>query len=201
MARGTLLDKSRSPLRHSLVVLAHHAFAGTRHVGSHDVESLMQLPETGGVAVGDHTVRITPFHNVLAQNLRAPAVNFVCHDERAVGQSIDGSGGFSSRSGTQVEVSHRRIASHLTQHMANKHRRCVLHIVAPGMQQRIERELSPRVEVDSRPAPSHGVVGRRRHSLAPVNPHRHRRFGLQSLKQSVGLLWQQRQHLLSEKYR
>ena len=32
LARGTLLDKGRSPLRHSLVVLAHHAFAGTRRI-------------------------------------------------------------------------------------------------------------------------------------------------------------------------
>ena len=132
LAGRTLRHKLRSPLCHSLSIFAKHTLATTRHIGSYHIEEAGKAAHRRTVAIGHHTGGISPFHHVLFQNLRPATHNLVADHERAFGKRIDGGGSLPAGSGTQVEIAHRSV-DELRHYVLQNHRRCILHIVSPGM--------------------------------------------------------------------
>jgi len=154
LAGSAFAHEGWRPLRHSLAVLAHHPLAAAGHVGSHDVEHPHQASHLRRRRLGDHHGRVAPARDIVGERHGATGHHLVGHHHRALWQGLQRRCGLATGGSAQVEVTHGPV-DELRDDMGDKHRRGVLHIVAPAMMQRVEGERWSLVAVKSAGAPRH----------------------------------------------
>ena len=138
----------RTPFFNGHRIFTEHPFAGARHICQNNVKERRQSRKISRVVIRNHHIRMSPFRQVLRQNLRPVPDYLVGNQQTTFGQHTTSMGRFPSRSGTKVEH-HHRLRDMLPEHLFHEHRRSLLHIITPCMKQRVECKSEPFVEVDS----------------------------------------------------
>ena len=116
----------------------------------------MQGCEAVGIGIGDNHIRVSPFCQVFGKNVGAGADWFVGHEQGIVGQQRAPQGALAAGRGAEVEHAARREV-YLLESLGYEHRRGLLHVVSPGVEQGIGSELRSLREVKAVGAPWHGL--------------------------------------------
>ena len=139
------------PVAYGTFVLAEHAFARTGHVGQNEVKLVGEPSEVGRCVARHAHVRRSPFGDVLAQYSCPSPIDLVAHQLASFGQYAQHCRAFASRRCAKVKGSYR-LFDQRSQHVGHELRRCFLHVVASRMQQRVEGEVRPLVQI-------HAILG------------------------------------------
>ena len=110
-----------------------------------------EFPEVGRCVARHAHIRIAPFGDVFAQYSRPSTIDLVAHQLAPFGQHAQHCRAFATRRCAEVEGGHR-LFDQRPQHVRHELRRRFLHVVASCVQQRVEGEVRPLVEI-------HAVVG------------------------------------------
>ena len=182
LPRGAVRHGLRAPFLHGPGILAEHALARTGHIGGHHVEEAAQGGEVFGIAVCHHGVGVSPLRQVFGQHLGALPHGFVGHEQGTVGEQAAPERALSAGGGTEVEHALRRcLFRELAASPFHKHRGRFLHVVAAGVEQRVEGEGGSLRQVAAFGAPGHGALhggGQRGGALQRVEAHTHGGRGL-----------------------
>ena len=178
-----------APLLYRLRVFAKHTLTRTGNIAEDDIKLHLALAYLLGIIADDRHTGRTPLTHILHQYRGTSANGFVAQQPTALGDRGDGCQGLASRSGTHIKHLHRR-GHILTERTLNEHRRCLLHIIATGMQQRVESEIRTAGQIITISRPGHSLALLHLDiTLSPVDTNAHRRlFGKSFDKGSKELL-------------
>ena len=159
-AGGAEFHGLRRPFVDGLLVLAEHAFAGAGDIG-HDGVEYRVFSEGRRVARYGAHAGVSPGFHVAAEDGVAVAHDFVGQQGVAVPEAFPQGGGevggLSAGGGAQIQhaAAGLQVFRHLTEHVADKHGRCVLHVVAARMEERVQRKDGAFIEKVAVGAPGH----------------------------------------------
>ena len=135
-------------------IFTEHSFTRTGNIGEDDVEHRSQWREICRIIAGHNSGRVSPFHQILGQHLRAVPHDFVGNEQASLRQSGRSQCRLSPGSSTQVEHD-RRTADIPAHHQIQAHRSSFLYIIDSGMKQRIKRKDRTFGQVITVAAPGH----------------------------------------------
>ena len=134
------------PVLHGLLVLAEHALAGAGDVGDDNIED--GLPGKGRRVTGDNShAGVAPRADIRAEHAEAVPHHFVGQEGKTVAEALPERsgevGGLAAGGGAEVQDGHARAEAvqYRAEQSADKHGRRILHVVASGMEQRVQREV------------------------------------------------------------
>ena len=163
----TKVHRLRRPVLHGLLVLAEHALAGARDVGDDEVED--GFPRKSRRVAGDDAhAGIAPGADIRAEHAEAVPHHLVGQQGKTVAETLPERsgevGGLAAGGGAEVQDGHARTEAvqRAAEQRADEHRRRVLHVVAPGMEKGIQREIGPFLQQVPVRAPGNALSIRKR---------------------------------------
>ena len=137
---GAEANIRQRPLFAARRVFAEHAFAGAGDVGQDEVEKMGEAAQFARLGIRYDALRIAPLGDIFGKDIRPAADDFVAHHDTPFRQERAEMRGFSTRRRAEVETDEGRIASVLPDGLLEEHRRGFLHVIGPGMEERVEGE-------------------------------------------------------------
>ena len=162
-----------TPFVYRHLVLAKHTFTRTGNIGQDYIKQIHQATKLCRVTISHYHIGISPFHQVFGQNLRPVTHHFVGHQQTSFGQETPAQGRFATRCGTEVEH-HNRCMHIMLKNLTDKHGRCLLHIIATGMKQGVERESRTFIQIYPRRRPRNRTSLNRQGTLPKVRSDAYR---------------------------
>ena len=185
----TFAHRRQAPLVARLLILAEHSFSGARCIHQNTIEQVgAQLAVLGGCVVGDHGVAVAPFLDVLAEDKDPLANDLVAEEQSVASEIFADERAFASRRSAEVQH-YRRGVKILLEYLLYEHRTCLLHVVATGVEERVQRELRTFGEIISVHMPRHlvGVAVKSQHIQFGIEANRGHGVCLQSPQQQLRL--------------
>ena len=153
----------------------------------------------GGRIVRHKRIAPAPLRYVLRKDVGTLRHELIADKETALREEAAYQRGLTARRCAHIQ--HKPVGRGvLRQHLPQEHGRCLLHIIRPGVEQRVKRKLRPLRQIAAVRTPRHGPP-RRGYAATPndtphltAKPYAHRRFALQSRQELLRLRAQQRAH-------